>query len=104
MTSAVSSLLYTALNTRPDILWITNKLAKSSTDPGMKDYEALMHVFGYLRAFPDYGIKFYVDPSQSPVHKICKQNNITPSNILAFSDLSFQDCPDTGRSTCGYKG
>ena len=103
MASAVSSLLYAALNTRPDILWITNKLAKSSTDPGMKDYEALMHVFGYLRAFPDYGIKFYSDPSQSPVYKICKQNNITPTNILAFSDSSWQDCPDTGRSTCGYK-
>ena len=43
MASAVSSLLYLALNTRSDILWITNKLAKSSTNPGMKDFDALMH-------------------------------------------------------------
>ena len=44
MASAVSSLLYAALNTRCDILWITNKLAKSSNCPGMKDYEALLHL------------------------------------------------------------
>ena len=49
MPSAVSSLLYAALNTRSDILWITNKLAKSSNNPGIKDYEALLHAFGYLR-------------------------------------------------------
>ena len=48
MPSAVSSLLYAALNTRSDILWITNKLAKSANNPGMVDFLALMHVFGYL--------------------------------------------------------
>ena len=63
--SALSSLLYTDFNTRSDILWITNKLAKSSSDPGIKDFEAIMHIFGYLRAFPDYGQKIYTDPSQS---------------------------------------
>ena len=51
MASAVSSLLYAALNTRSDILWITNKLVKSSNNPGIKDYEALLHVFGYLRKY-----------------------------------------------------
>ena len=103
MPSAVSSLLYAALNTRPDILWITNKLAKSSNCPGLKDYEALLHVFGYLRKYPDYGLKFYSDVSQSPVHQICHKHKIKPSEIIGFSDTSWQDCPDTGRSTCGYK-
>ena len=103
MASAVSSLLYAALNTRPDILWITNKLAKSSNDPGMVDFEALMHVFGYLRTFPDYALKFYSDASQSPAVKICKKYKIEPTEIIGFSDTSWQDCPDTGRSTSGYK-
>ena len=103
MPSAVSSLLYAALNTRVDILWVTNKLAKSCTDPGVKDFEALLHVFGYLRAFPDYGLKFYADISQSPVYEVCKKNDIGMTDILAFSDTSWQDCPDTGRSTAGYK-
>ena len=103
MASAVSSLLYAALNTRVDILWITNKLAKSSTDPGVKDYEALLHVFGYLRAFPDYGIKFYANVVQSPVHQICQRLKIPTTDIVAFTDSSWQDCPDTGRSTTGFK-
>ena len=103
MPSAVSSLLYAALNTRSDILWITNKLAKSANNPGLVDYEALLHVFGYLRRFPDYSIKFYANEKESPVHEICKKHAIEPTEIIGFSDTSWQDCPDTGRSTCGYK-
>ena len=103
MASAVSSLLYAALNTRCDILWVTNKLAKSSTCPGMKDFEALMHVFGYLRRYPDYVIKFYAKLEDSPVHKICEKHGLEQTEILGFSDTFWQDCPDTGRSTCGFK-
>ena len=103
MASAVSSLLYVALNTRSDILWIVNKLAKSSSNPGIRDYQALMHCFGYLRQYPDYAIKYYADVKQSPVYEICKQNNIEYTPILGFTDSSWQDCPDTGRSTCGFK-
>ena len=103
MASAVSSLLYAALNTRNDILWITNKLAKSSCNPGIKDFEALLHVFGYLRKYTAYSIKIYANVSESPVYEICARHKITPTNILGFSDTSWQDCPDTGRSTCGYK-
>ena len=103
MASAVSSLLYAALNTRSDILWATNKLAKSANNPGLKDFEALLHLFGYLRQYPDYAIKFYSDIKQSPVYKICSNHNIDMTGLIGFSDASWQDCPDTGRSTCGYK-
>jgi hypothetical protein len=103
MASAVSSLLYLALNTRSDILWVVNKLAKSSSNPGIKDFEALLHCFGYLRKYPDYAIKFYSNIEESPVYKVCKSNGIPVTDILAFTDSSWQDCPDTGRSTCGYK-
>ena len=103
MASAVSSLLYAALNTRNDILWITNKLAKSSSCPGIKDFEALMHVFGYLRKHTDFGIRIYANVKESPAHQICIRHKIEPTSIIGFSDTSWQDCPDTGRSTCGYK-
>jgi hypothetical protein len=96
MSSAVSSLLYIALNTRCDILWIVNKLAKSSTQPGIKDLEALMHCFGYLRKFLDYAIKFYANIEESPTYEICKKNKIPMTEIVGFSDSSWQDCPDTG--------
>ena len=103
MASAVSSLLYAALNTRCDILWITNKLAKSSNNPGIKDYEALLHVFGYLRKYTSYCLKVYADFTKSPVYDICIRHNISPTCLMGFSDTSWQDCPDTGRSTCGFK-
>ena len=34
---------------------------------------------------------------------MCQDNGIEPSELLAFSDSSFQDCPDTGRSTTAFK-
>ena len=104
MASAVSSLLYAALNTRSDILWTTNKLAKSANNPGLADFNALLHLFGYLRKYPDYAIKFYQNVKESQVYKICEQNNLLPiPSIVGFTDASWQDCPDTGRSTCGFK-
>ena len=84
-------------------MWATNKLAKSANNPGLKDFEALLHLFGYLRQYPDYAIKFYSDIKQSPVYKICTSQNIEMTGLMGFSDASWQDCPDTGRSTCGYK-
>ena len=103
MASAVSSLLYVALNTRSDILWIVNKLAKSCTSPGMKDFDALMHLFGYLRRYPDLAIKYYAKVEDSPIHDILIRNKLTNTEIVGFTDSSWQDCPDTGRSTCGFK-
>ena len=103
MPSAVGSLLYTALNTQGDILWVTNKLAKSCTDPNVKDFEGLLHVFGHLRAFLDYGLKFYADISQSLVYETCPSHKLPMTDIIGFSDTSWQDCPDIGCSTAGYK-
>jgi hypothetical protein len=99
--SAVCSILYLAFGTRADILFITCKLSKACHDPGIKDYEALLWLFGYLRKYPDYGIKFYHDVTQSPVHQIAKSQNVPQSEIIVFSDANWQDCPDTGRSTAG---
>jgi hypothetical protein len=103
MVSAVSSLLYTVLNTRCNILWITNKLAKLCSNPGTKDFEALLHVFGYLRKFPDYAIKLYSNVKESLAYQICQKNGIKPMDIIGFSDTLWQDCPDMERSTCGFK-
>ena len=62
-----------------------------------------MHCFGYLRKFPDMAIKFYANPKESPVYQICDKHKVEFTDIIGFSDSSWQDCPDTGRSTGGYK-
>jgi hypothetical protein len=74
------------IETRCDILWITNKLAKSCSNPGTKDFEALLHVFGYLQKFPDYAIKLYSNVKESPAYQICKKNGIKSTDIIGFSD------------------
>ena len=37
------------------------------------------------------------------MHEICEKNGVNLPQIVGFSDTSWQDCPDTGRSTSGYK-
>ena len=76
MSSAVCSLLYLAMGTRCDILWIVTKLAKSCKHPGMEYFHALMWCFGYLRKYIDSGIKFYNNHEESSVHMICDKMNL----------------------------
>ena len=101
--SAVCTLLYLALGVRGDLLWVIGKLTKACTNPGLPDYRALMWCLGYLRKFKNLRIKFYANPNDSPVYKICRTNNINPTDLIGFSDSSWQDCPDTGRSTTGFQ-
>jgi len=100
--SAVCTLLYAAYNTRADILFAVCKLAKACTCPGMKDYDALIWLLGYLKLKPNLAIKFYPDRNKNPIYNICLANSIPYSDITIFTDASWQDCPDTGRSTVGY--
>jgi hypothetical protein len=69
--------------------------------PGIKDFKALLWLFGYLRKYPDYCIKFYHDVTQSPAYQIAKSHKVPISELLVFTNASWQDCPDTGRSTAG---
>ena len=49
------------------------------------------------------GLKYYSDLNDAPVTDLLRQANInTKSHLIAFSDSSWQDCPDTGRSTGAY--
>ena len=102
--SAIGSLLYMSCCTRPDICYAVNKLAKYSSNPGIKHYRGLLHLIGYIKAHPSKGIQFYKDIKQSPVYKLLHDNGIYISNntIVAFTDSSWNDCIDTGRSTGGY--
>jgi hypothetical protein len=100
--SCLCTILYLAYSTRADILFIVCKLAKACIHPGLKDFDALFWLLGYLRKYPAYGIRFYHNVSKSPVHELLQEQKIETNEIVAFSDASWQDCPDTGRSTIGY--
>ena len=45
-------------------------------------------------------MKYYADLNDAPVTDLLRQANIkTKKHLMDFSDSSWQDCPDTGRST-----
>ena len=48
-------------------------------------------------------LKYYTDLNDAPVTDIFRQANIETNNhLMAFSDSSWKDCSDTGRSTGAY--
>ena len=49
------------------------------------------------------GLNYYADLNDAPLYDLSRQANIkTKNHLMAFSDYSWQDFPDTGRSTGAY--
>ena len=68
--SAIGSLLYMSCCTRPDICYAVNKLAKFSTNPGIKRYRSLLYLIGFVKNNPNLGSRFYRTIQDSPVFKM----------------------------------
>jgi len=83
--SAVGSLLYLAICTRPDILFSVNKAARKSNDPNYEDWEGILKIFKYLKYTLNYGIKFTKN-----------------TNINVFTDADYAGDELTRRSTSGF--
>jgi hypothetical protein len=100
--SFIGALIY-ILGTRPDLSFATHKLARFMKHPGRKHFEAAIHLLHYLRDNSQLGLKYYFNFEDSPLHDILHHHKIDCRRFLAtFSDSSWQDCPDTGRSTACY--
>ena len=86
-----------------DLSFSVQKLAKFSSSPGKVHFEGLIHLLIYIRDKKTLGLKYYADLNDAPVTDILRQANIQTKNLLMdFSDSSWQDFPDTGRSTVAY--
>jgi hypothetical protein len=86
---AVGSVMYLATGTRPDLAFAMQHLSKAMSDPGLAHWNAMKHVFRYISGTLDYGITY-------------DGNDPDGLNPQSYTDSSFGDCPDTGRSTQGY--
>jgi hypothetical protein len=87
--SAVGSLQYLAMMTRPDIAHSVAYLARFNANPGLEHWKALKHLFRYVKGTID--------------HKLTYQGALANKELfLTYSDASHGDCVDTGRSTAGY--
>ena len=100
--ACIVSLIY-LLSTRVDLSFAVHKLAKFSTDPGKVHFEVLIHILRYIRDNKTLVLKYYADINDSPLSNLLRQDIIkTKNHLMDFSDSSWQDCPDTGRSTGSY--
>ena len=91
------------MSTRVDLSFAVHKLEKFSANPGEVHFEGLVHLLRYIRDNKTLGLKYYDDLNDAPVTDLLRQDNIkTNNNLMAFSDSSWQDCPDTGRTTGVY--
>ena len=86
-----------------DLSFAVQKLEKFSANPGKVHFEGLVHLLKYIRDNNRLGLKYYADLNDAPVTDLFRQANIkTNKNLMDFYDSSWQDFPDTGRSTGAY--
>ena len=77
-----------------------HKLAQFLVNPGKVHFEGLVHILKYIRDNNTLGLEYYADMNDAPVTDLLRQASIkTENQLMDFSDSSWQDCPDTGRST-----
>ena len=74
--------------TRPDVTYTVNNLCKFMANPGEVHWKLFKHLLRYLKGTRTTGLHYEFPAG--------------PSKLLGYTDSSFADCPDTGRSTLAY--
>ena len=82
--NAVGALMYLAISTRPDIAYSVAKLAQFNTNPGRGHWQAVKHIFRYLKGTMD--LKLTYRPDKSPSF---------PHPFTTYSDSDHAGCIDT---------
>ena len=86
-----------------DLIFSVQKLAKFPANTGKVNFEGLVHLLGYIRDNKTLGLKYYDNINDAPISDLLRQSSIkTENHFMDISDSSWQDCPDTDRSTGAY--
>ncbi|XP_073067254.1 secreted RxLR effector protein 161-like [Primulina eburnea] len=85
--SAVGSLMYAQVCTRPDIAFIVGMLGRYQSNPGLDHWKAAKKVMGYLQGTKDYMLMFR------------RTENL---EVIGYSDSDYAGCIDSRKSTSGY--
>jgi hypothetical protein len=85
--SAIGSLLYAQVCTRPDIGMAVGMLGRYQSNPGMEHWKAAKKVMWYLQGTKDYGLTF---------------RHTDHLEVVGYSDSDFAGCVDSRKSTSGY--
>ncbi|CAL1360023.1 unnamed protein product [Linum trigynum] len=85
--SAVGSLMYAMVCTRPDLAHAVSVVSRFMIQPGKKHWQAVKRIFRYLKGTSDVGISFGSD---------------TECLVSGYSDSDYAGDVDTRRSMTGY--
>ncbi|MBW0549853.1 hypothetical protein O181_089568 [Austropuccinia psidii MF-1] len=85
--SAVGTLSYLSVATRPDIYFAVSSLSQFLEKPGIGHWNAFLHVLRYLKGTADLGL-FSVPNGDS--------------GLCAYSDADWGNCKQTRRSVTGF--
>ena len=88
--SLVALANYISCWTRPDITFVVNKLCKFMSHPTSEHWRVLKQLLRYLKGTCEVNLVFDFTGMEGT------------GNLVGYSDSSFGDCPDTGRSTLAY--
>ena len=79
------------------------QVSKVSSNPGKVHFGGWVHILRYIRDNKNLGLNYYADMKDVPLSDLLRKNSTNTENqLMAFSDSSWKDCPDTGRSTGSY--
>ena len=84
--SAVGSLMYVMLCTRPDICYAVGIVGRYQSDPGEEHWIAVKHILKYLRRTRDYMLVYSSGSLET----------------IGYTDSDFQGDIDSRKSTSGY--
>ena len=85
--SAVGSLMYAQVCTRPDLSFAVSVLGRYLSNPGHAHWVAAKKVMRYLQKTKDYMLVY---------------REVDDLNVIGYSDSDFAGCPDDEKSTSGY--
>ena len=85
--SAIGSLMYAQVCTRPDIAYIVAMLGRYLSNPGKDHWIAAKRVMRYLQRTKDY---------------ILTYRKLDQLEIIGYSNSDFAGCQDSMKSTSGY--
>jgi hypothetical protein len=86
--SAVGSLMYAQVCTRPDLAFVTGMLGRYQKNPDKPHWDGVKKALRYLQDTKDLMLTY-------------KKSN-APLEIVGYSDSDFMGCLDTEKSTSRY--
>lgn len=85
--SAVGSLMYLSVGTRPDITYAVNNVAKFSSQPTTEHWTGVKRIMRFLKGTANFGLLFSKEKA---------------SNCVGYSDSDWGGDLDDRKSTSGY--